>query len=37
MVCSETGQEVEPEVIRSGIIRCPACGSVMNEETLEEV
>lgn len=35
MICVTTGREVEPDVVRDGVFRCPDCGGLMDEETMK--
>lgn len=38
MECVKTGRDdVEPEVVRDGVLRCPECGVLLDEETMEEL
>jgi len=34
MDCLATGREVEPKQVADGVVQCPACGEILDEETL---
>lgn len=37
MNCDQSDESVEPEMVRPGILRCPVCGKLLDEETLDEL
>lgn len=37
MTCDKTAREVEPEEVRPGVLRCPACGDLLDEDTLVQL
>ena len=34
MICEKTGEEVDPIEVKRGVVRCPECLELLDEETL---